>query len=226
MAQGDFGVEVPTEGSDEFASLGIQFNEMARQLERRLEELEIERKRLRAAIQRVGQSFGKTLERGALLEIAVQTAVDGVGAYAGRAALRTESHGRFEEIAGRGRRQPLPRRHRRGRGGGARRRDDRRDGARRRPRALAPAARAGQRPDPRHALGRPRRREVHRRRARAVRLSRRPGGRLDRERRPARHRQAPGGHRRADRALQPPPLPGGHRQRGRANQARRRRGWA
>ena len=102
MAQGDFGVEVPTEGSDEFASLGIQFNEMARQLERRLEELEIERKRLRAAIQRVGQSFGKTLERGALLEIAVQTAVDGVGAYAGRAALRTENHGRFEEIAGEG----------------------------------------------------------------------------------------------------------------------------
>ena len=102
MADGDFGVEVPTEGSDEFASLGIQFNEMARQLEGRLEELQIERRRLRAAIQRVGQSFGKTLERGPLLEIAVQTAVDGVGAHAGRAALGTESHGRFEEIAGEG----------------------------------------------------------------------------------------------------------------------------
>jgi diguanylate cyclase (GGDEF)-like protein len=102
MAQGDFGVEVPTEGSDEFAALGIQFNEMARQLERRLEELQLERKRLREAIQRVGQSFGKTLERGALLEIAVQTAVDGVGAHAGRAALRTEAHGRFEEVAGEG----------------------------------------------------------------------------------------------------------------------------
>jgi diguanylate cyclase (GGDEF)-like protein len=102
MAQGDFGVEVPTEGSDEFALLGIQFNEMARQLEGRLEELQLERKRLRAAIQRVGQSFGKTLERGALLEIAVQTAVDGVGADAGRAALRSESHSRFEEIAGEG----------------------------------------------------------------------------------------------------------------------------
>jgi diguanylate cyclase (GGDEF)-like protein len=102
MAEGDFGVEVPTEGSDEFAALGIQFNEMARQLEGRLEELQLERKRLREAIQRVGQSFGKTLERGALLEIAVQTAVDGVGAHAGRAALRTENHGRFEEIAGEG----------------------------------------------------------------------------------------------------------------------------
>jgi diguanylate cyclase (GGDEF)-like protein len=102
MAQGDFGVEVPTEGRDEFASLGMQFNEMARQLERRLEELQLERKRLREAIQRVGQSFGKTLERGPLLEIAVQTAVDGVGAHAGRAALRTEAHGRFDEVAGEG----------------------------------------------------------------------------------------------------------------------------
>jgi diguanylate cyclase (GGDEF)-like protein len=102
MTKGDFGVEVPTAGNDEFAQLGIQFNEMARQLEGRLEELQLERKRLREAIQRVGQSFGKTLERGALLEIAVQTAVDGVGAHAGRAALRTESQGRFEEIAGEG----------------------------------------------------------------------------------------------------------------------------
>ena len=102
MTQGDFGVEVPTEGRDEFARLGMQFNEMARQLERRLEELQLERKRLREAIQRVGQSFGKTLERGALLEIAIQTAVDGVGAEAGRAALRTDSHGHFEEVAGEG----------------------------------------------------------------------------------------------------------------------------
>jgi diguanylate cyclase (GGDEF)-like protein len=102
MTKGDFGVEVPTAGNDEFAQLGIQFNEMARQLEGRLEELQLERKRLREAIQRVGQSFGKTLERGALLEIAVQTAVDGVGGHAGRAALRTEAQGRFEEIAGEG----------------------------------------------------------------------------------------------------------------------------
>ena len=117
MAQGDFGVEVPTEGSDEFASLGIQFNEMARQLERRLEELQIERKRLRAAIQRVGQSFGKTLERGALLEIAVQTAVDGVGANAGRARCAPRATGASRRLPARAT-SPLPRRHRRGRGGG------------------------------------------------------------------------------------------------------------
>src|SRR3954453_4316908 len=102
LAGGDFSVAVPTEGNDEFAALGMQFNEMARQLERRLDELQLERRRLREAIRRVGQSFGKTLERGPLLEIAVQTAVDGVGAQAGRAALRSDSNGRFEEVAGEG----------------------------------------------------------------------------------------------------------------------------
>src|SRR3954452_16881297 len=102
LAAGDFSVAVPTEGNDEFAALGTQFNEMARQLERRLDELQLERRRLREAIQRVGQSFGRTLERGPLLEIAVQTAVDGVGADAGRAALRSDSQGRFEEVAGEG----------------------------------------------------------------------------------------------------------------------------
>jgi diguanylate cyclase (GGDEF)-like protein len=102
LAAGDFSVAVPTEGNDEFAALGTQFNEMARQLERRLDELQLERRRLREAIRRVGQSFGRTLERGPLLEIAVQTAVDGVGAHAGRAALRSGSQGRFEEVSGEG----------------------------------------------------------------------------------------------------------------------------
>ena len=196
---------------------------MARQLERRLEELQLERKRLRAAIQRVGQSFGKTLERGALLEIAVQTAVDGVGAHAGRAALRTESHGRFEEIAGEG------------------------DVNRYRDAIAAAEAAAldtgttveAEVADA-FALSHPLRAQDSGRilgmlsvaraaeqfsagGARAVRLPRRPGRRLDRERGPARHGQAPGRHRRADRPVQPPPLPGGHRQRGRANQARRPR---
>src|SRR5215211_2633049 len=102
LASGNFRVAVPTEGNDEFAALGMEFNRMARQLERRLDELQLERRRLREAIRRVGQSFGKTLERGPLLEIAVQTAVDGVGAHAGRAALRTDARGRFEEVAGEG----------------------------------------------------------------------------------------------------------------------------
>ena len=59
-------------------------------------------------------------------------------------------------------------------------------------------------------------RVVHARRARAVRLPHQPGERLGRERRPARDRAAPGGDRRADRPVQPPPLPGGHDGGGRA----------
>src|SRR4051795_10467459 len=80
----------------------MEFNEMARQLERRLDEVQLERRGLREGNRRVGQSFGKTLERGPLLEIAVQTAVDGVGAHVGRAALRSGSQDRFEEVSGEG----------------------------------------------------------------------------------------------------------------------------
>ena len=102
LAAGDFGIEVPTEGNDEFAALGTEFNLMARELQKRLEELQLERKRLREAIRRVGQSFAKGLERDAVLEIVVQTAVDGVGAQVGRAAVRTTTQGPFEEVAGEG----------------------------------------------------------------------------------------------------------------------------
>ena len=102
MAAGDFRIAVPTEGNDEFAALGMEFNRMARELEKRLEELQLERRRLREAIRRVGQSFAKGLDRDAVLEIVVQTAVDGVGADCGRAALRTGPQGRFEQVTGEG----------------------------------------------------------------------------------------------------------------------------
>ena len=53
---------------------------MARQLEARLEDLRRERARLQEAIRRVGESFARGLDRHGVLEIVVQTAVDGVGA--------------------------------------------------------------------------------------------------------------------------------------------------
>jgi diguanylate cyclase (GGDEF)-like protein len=102
LGKGDFSVEVPTEGNDEFAALGTEFNQMAHQLEGRLDELQLERQRLREAIRRVGQSFARGLERDAVLEIVVQTVVDGVGAECGRAALRTGPAGRFEQVTGEG----------------------------------------------------------------------------------------------------------------------------
>jgi diguanylate cyclase (GGDEF)-like protein len=99
LGAGNFAVEVPTEGNDEFAALGREFNSMARQLQTRLDELQLERQRLQEAIRRVGESFAKGLDRDALLRIVVQTAVDGVAASCGRAAVRQGPSSRLREVA-------------------------------------------------------------------------------------------------------------------------------
>jgi diguanylate cyclase (GGDEF)-like protein len=99
LGKGDFSVAVSAEGNDEFARLGKEFNSMARQLEARLEELQRERTRLQEAIRRVGESFAAGLDRVNLLEIVVQTAVDGIGADAGRATMRRDSEERLQEVA-------------------------------------------------------------------------------------------------------------------------------
>jgi diguanylate cyclase (GGDEF)-like protein len=99
IGKGDFSVQVPTEGKDEFAALGTEFNSMARQLEARLEELQLERARLQETVRRVGESLGKGLDRDALLGIVVQTAVDGVGAECGRVVMRYDANGAMSEAA-------------------------------------------------------------------------------------------------------------------------------
>jgi len=53
----------------------------------RLAELERERERVRVAIHRTARSLGYSLDRGAMLEVALGTAVDAVAASAGRARL-------------------------------------------------------------------------------------------------------------------------------------------
>jgi diguanylate cyclase (GGDEF)-like protein len=99
LGAGDFSVAVPAEGNDEFAALGQEFNSMARQLETRLEELQRERARLQEAIRRVGESFAAGLDRKNLLEVVVQTAVDGVGAAGGRAMMRRSAGEQLDEVA-------------------------------------------------------------------------------------------------------------------------------
>jgi diguanylate cyclase (GGDEF)-like protein len=98
LGSGDFSVAVPAEGNDEFAALGKEFNSMARQLQARLEELQRERERLEESIRRVGQSVAAGLDRVGVLEIVVQTAVEGVGAAAGRASMRGQDN-RLIEVA-------------------------------------------------------------------------------------------------------------------------------
>jgi diguanylate cyclase (GGDEF)-like protein len=91
LAGGDFSSAVPTEGRDEFAALGTEFNNMSEQLAHRLDELSQERTRLRALIRRIGQTFASNLNRAALLELALRTAVDAVQADAGRLTSRISS---------------------------------------------------------------------------------------------------------------------------------------
>jgi diguanylate cyclase (GGDEF)-like protein len=88
LAGGDFSSTVPTSGHDEFALVGEEFNTMSRQLERRLAELEQERARVRQAIRRIGEAFASGLDRDALLELALETAMDATDAERGRVSAR------------------------------------------------------------------------------------------------------------------------------------------
>jgi diguanylate cyclase (GGDEF)-like protein len=106
LGAGDFDVEVPTAGNDEFAQLGSEFNAMARQLQARLGELQQERARLSGAIRRVGASFATGLDRDALLALAVETAVDGLAADAGRTSVHSGSDGALRPVAAVGAEDP------------------------------------------------------------------------------------------------------------------------
>ena len=97
LAGGDFSAKVPTVGHDEFAELGDEFNKMSGELERRLAELGRERERVQGSMRRLGAAVGANLDRDELLDLVVQTAVDGVGADAGRAHVRANGTGTPEE---------------------------------------------------------------------------------------------------------------------------------
>jgi len=97
LAGGDFSSQIPIEGRDEFAALGQEFNNMSSQLEQRLDELSQERARLREAIRRIGQTFASNLDRPALLELAMKTAIDAVRATGGRVTTRSATGHALEE---------------------------------------------------------------------------------------------------------------------------------
>jgi diguanylate cyclase (GGDEF)-like protein len=107
LAGGDFSSPIRIEGHDEFAALGQEFNNMSSQLEQRLDELSQERARLREAIRRIGQTFAANLDRPALLDLALRTAIDAVTGRAGRISVRpgpeqppveTIRHGSLEPV--------------------------------------------------------------------------------------------------------------------------------
>ena len=89
LGSGDFSSPIRVEGHDEFASLAVEFNSMSAELSHRLDELSRERVRLREAIRRIGHTFASSLDRPALLELALKTAVDAVQGSGGRLTVRT-----------------------------------------------------------------------------------------------------------------------------------------
>ena len=83
IARGDLKERVPVQGRDELALLGRTFNEMASQLQTRLDELSAERARLRNAISRLGEVLGATHDLDQLRRVIVETAVEATGAAGG-----------------------------------------------------------------------------------------------------------------------------------------------
>jgi diguanylate cyclase (GGDEF)-like protein len=83
ISRGDLEQRVPVQGRDEFALLGRTFNEMAEQLQTRLEELERQRGRLRDVIARFGEALGATHDPDQLMRLIVEAAMEGTMAKGG-----------------------------------------------------------------------------------------------------------------------------------------------
>jgi diguanylate cyclase (GGDEF)-like protein len=83
IARGDLKERVPVQGRDEFALLGRTFNQMAFQLQTRLEELEAERGRLRDVTSRFSEALGATHDADQLMRLIVEAAMEATGAAGG-----------------------------------------------------------------------------------------------------------------------------------------------
>ncbi len=83
VARGDLKQRVPVQGRDELALLGRTFNQMAYQLQTRLDELDAERARLRDVISRFGGALGATHDSGQLMRHVAEGAVEATGAHGG-----------------------------------------------------------------------------------------------------------------------------------------------
>jgi diguanylate cyclase (GGDEF)-like protein len=91
IARGKLSERVPVRGKDEFALLGTAFNDMANQLQARLDELENERGRLRDAITRFGEALAASHDVTQLLRVIVEAAVEATGATGARLVAGAES---------------------------------------------------------------------------------------------------------------------------------------
>src|SRR5580765_2391235 len=76
ISRGDLKQRVEVHGRDEFALLGRTFNEMAAQLQTRLDELERQRGRLRDVIARFGEALGASHDPDQLMRLIVGAAIE------------------------------------------------------------------------------------------------------------------------------------------------------
>jgi diguanylate cyclase (GGDEF)-like protein len=83
IAAGRLRERVPVKGRDEFAQLGRAFNQMAAELEARMQDLEDERRRVREANVRFGDALAATLDQEQLRRVIVETAVEATQADGG-----------------------------------------------------------------------------------------------------------------------------------------------
>ncbi|MDO9353349.1 MAG: diguanylate cyclase [Solirubrobacteraceae bacterium] len=98
LGSGDFAAAgaIPVKGRGEFATLGRAFVGMARQLELRVDQLERERGRVQSSLLRLGKAFAANLDRDTLVDLVVESAVDGLTADSGRALMPTGPNGTAE----------------------------------------------------------------------------------------------------------------------------------
>jgi diguanylate cyclase (GGDEF)-like protein len=90
IAAGNFDQQVPTPGNDEFAQFGRAFNDMSAQLERRIDELEDERRRVQDAVGRFGVALASTHDVTALLDVVLRSAMQVARARGGRLLVTDE----------------------------------------------------------------------------------------------------------------------------------------
>lgn len=99
LGQGDFSADAPTVGKDDFAALGDEFNKMSRQLKARLQDLDTARRHAEGSMRRLGEAVASNLDRDTLLRLIVSTAVEGVGADAGRVSVRGPGSVALQELS-------------------------------------------------------------------------------------------------------------------------------
>lgn len=87
IGSGDFSGEVPAEGNDEMAGLAREFNKMSDQLSEQMQQLRRQREQLDQSVRRIGEAFASGLDRTALLEIVIETALAACEAESGRMML-------------------------------------------------------------------------------------------------------------------------------------------